>query len=296
MKKKMKIVLIISCLLMTATLLSCLCACNKTGKFDENKNISVVTRTDGSGTKSAIMEFLGLKGKKDVSGAIVLSSTDAIMAEVKGNPLAIGYDSLGFVTDDVKKIKVDGVAPTVENIKSGAYRLARPLNIVYKEENVQNGLNKAFFDFLKSSDAEKIIANEGYVVSHDDTAAYQIQQGLSGTINITGSTSLTPLMEKLAKKFEQIQGGVSINVGGTGSSQGYNDAKNGVVDFGMISEVFKPAKAEGCTYYEVCLDGIAIIVNSANPIENVSLATLKNIYDVDAGENAVKTWKQASAN
>lgn len=105
MKKKMKIVLIISCLLMTATLLTCLCACNNTGKFDENKNISVVTRTDGSGTKSAIMEFLGLKGKKDVSGAIVLSSTDAIMAEVKGNPLAIGYDSLGFVTDDVKKSK-----------------------------------------------------------------------------------------------------------------------------------------------------------------------------------------------
>ena len=103
-------------------------------------------------------------------------------------------------------------------------------------------------------------------------------------------------MEKLAKKFEQIQGGVSINVGGTGSSQGYNDAKNGVVDFGMISEVFKPAKAEGCTYYEVCMDGIAIIVNKENPIENVSLATLKNIYDVDAGENAVKTWKQASAN
>ena len=136
MKKKMKIVLIISCLLMTATLLTCLCACNKTSKFDENKNISVVTRTDGSGTKSAIMEFLGLKGKKDVSGAIVLSSTDAIMAEVKGNPLAIGYDSLGFVTDDVKKIKVDGVAPTVENIKSGVYRLARPLNVVYKEENV----------------------------------------------------------------------------------------------------------------------------------------------------------------
>ena len=115
---------------MTATLLTCLCACNKTGKFDENKNISIVTRTDGSGTKSAIMEFLGLKGKKDVSGAIVLSSTDAIMAEVKGNPLAIGYDSLGFVTDDVKKIKVDGVAPTVENIKSGAYRLARHLNVV----------------------------------------------------------------------------------------------------------------------------------------------------------------------
>ena len=281
---------------MTATLLTCLCACNKTGKFDENKNISVVTRTDGSGTKSAIMEFLGLKGKKDVSGAIVLSSTDAIMAEVKGNPLAIGYDSLGFVTDDVKKIKVDGVAPTVENIKSGAYRLARPLNVVYKEENVQSGLNKAFFDFIKSSDAQTIIAYEGYVVSHDATAAYQIQQGLSGTINITGSTSLTPLMEKLAKKFEQIQGGVSINVGGTGSSQGYNDTKNGVVDFGMISEVFKPAKAEGCTYYQVCMDGIAIIVNSANPIENVSLATLKNIYNVDAGENAVKTWKQASAN
>lgn len=291
---KMKIVIAISCMLMVATLLTCLCACTKTPKFDENKNISVVTRTDGSGTKSALMEFLGLKGKKDVSGAIVLSSTDAIMAEVKNNPLAIGYDSLGFVTDYVKKISVDGIAPTVENIKSGKYKLARPLNVVFKEENVQSGLNKAFLDFIKSSDAQTIISREGYVVSNDEAKPYSVQSGISGKIDVTGSTSLTPLMEKLAKRFEEIQGGVSINVGGTGSSQGYNDAKNGVVDFGMISETFNPTKAESCTYYEVCLDGIAIIVNKVNPVENVTVATLKNIYDVDAGENAVKTWKQAN--
>lgn len=290
MKKKLilALTLVLSFVLATFSLT----ACNLSAKFDENKNISVVTRTDGSGTKSAIMEFLGLKGKKDVSGAIVLGSTDAVLVEVKGNPVAIAYDSLGFITDEVKKLSVDGVSATAENVKNGTYKLARPLNVVYQEEKVASGLNKAFFDFIKSATAQEIIANEGYVVSHDNAPAYSVVSGLSGNVTITGSTSLTPLMKKLATKFEALQGGVTVTVGGTGSSQGYNDAKNGVADFGMISEVFKQTKAENCTYYEVCLDGIAIIVNKSNPVENISLEALKNVYDVDAGENAVKTWKQ----
>lgn len=156
MKKKMKIVLIISCLLMTATLLTCLCACNKTGKFDENKNISVVTRTDGSGTKSAIMEFLGLKGKKDVSGAIVLSSTDAIMAEVKGNPLAIGYDSLGFVTDDVKKIKVDGVAPRSKTSNRAHIALPVLLTSYIKKKTYKAVLTKRSSTSLKAATLRKL--------------------------------------------------------------------------------------------------------------------------------------------
>ena len=259
-------------------------------KFDENKNISVVAREDGSGTKSAFMEIIGLKGKSDVSGVIIGANTAAVLNEVKGNPLAIGYDSLGYVTDDVKTLKVDGVAPTVENVKNGTYKISRPLNVVYQESKVASDVNTAFLTFLQSSDAQSIISENGYVSTKEGAVAYTVVPGLSGNIAISGSTSLKPLMEKLAAKFESIQSGVKVTVGGGGSGTGYNDAKNGVSDFGMISETFKTEKAENCTYYEVAKDGIAVIVNKANPLDNISMEDLKNIYNVDAGDAAIKVW------
>ena len=259
-------------------------------KFDENKNISVVAREDGSGTKSAFMEIIGLKGKTDVSGVIVASNTASVLQEVKGNPLAIGYDSLGYVTDDVKMLKVDGVTATVENVKNGTYKISRPLNVVYQESKVASQVNTAFLTFLQSSDAQKIISDNGYVSTKDGAVAYTVVPGLSGEINISGSTSLKPLMEKLAAKFEAVQSGVKVTVGGGGSGTGYNDAKNGVSDFGMISESFNPSKADNCTYYEVAKDGIAVIVNKENTFDNISLEDLKNIYNVDAGDSAIKVW------
>ena len=262
-------------------------------KFDENKNISVVAREDGSGTKSAFMEIIGLKGKADVSGVIIGANTAAVLGEVKGNPLAIGYDSLGYVTDEVKMLKVDGVAATVENVKNGTYKISRPLNVVYQESKVASEVNTAFLTFLQSSDAQKIISDNGYVSTKDGAVAYTVVPGLSGEINISGSTSLKPLMEKLAAKFEAVQSGVKVTVGG-GSGTGYNDAKNGVSDFGMISEKFKTEKAENCTYYEVAKDGIAVIVNKENPLDNISMEDLKNIYNVDAGDAAIKTWAGVS--
>ena len=259
-------------------------------KFDENKNISVVAREDGSGTKSAFMEIIGLKGKADVSGVIIGANTAAVLGEVKGNPLAIGYDSLGYVTDDVKMLKVDGVAATVENVKNGTYKISRPLNVVYQESKVASDVNTAFLTFLQSSDAQSIISENGYVSTKEGAVAYTVVPGLSGNIAISGSTSLKPLMEKLAAKYESIQSGVKVTVGGGGSGTGYNDAKNGVSDFGMISETFKTEKAENCTYYEVAKDGIAVIVNKANPLDNISMEDLKNIYNVDAGDAAIKVW------
>ena len=263
-------------------------------KFDENKNISVVAREDGSGTKSAFMEIIGLKGKADVSGVIIGANTAAVLNEVKGNPLAIGYDSLGYVTDEVKMLKVDGVAATVENVKNGTYKISRPLNVVYQEGKVASQVNTAFLAFLQSSDAQKIISDNGYVSTKDGAVAYTVVPGLSGEINISGSTSLKPLMEKLAAKFEAVQSGVKVTVGGGGSGTGYNDAKNGVSDFGMISEKFKTEKAENCTYYEVAKDGIAVIVNKENPLDNISMEDLKNIYNVDAGDAAIKVWADVS--
>ena len=263
-------------------------------KFDENKNISVVAREDGSGTKSAFMEIIGLKGKADVSGVIIGANTAAVLNEVKGNPLAIGYDSLGYVTDEVKMLKVDGVAATAENVKNGTYKISRPLNVVYQESKVASEVNTAFLTFLQSSDSQTIISDNGYVSTKEGAVAYTVVPGLTGEIAISGSTSLKPLMEKLAAKFEAVQSGVKVTVGGGGSGTGYNDAKNGVSDFGMISESFKSEKAENCTYYEVAKDGIAVIVNKENPLDNISMEDLKNIYNVDAGDAAIKVWADVS--
>jgi len=126
-----KIFALILTFALTLCTLGALTSCGG-AKFDENKNISVVTREDGSGTKSAFMEIIGLKGKTDVSGVIVATGTAAVLQEVKCNPLAIGYDSLGYITDEVKVLKVDGVEPTLENIKNGSYKISRPLNVVYQ--------------------------------------------------------------------------------------------------------------------------------------------------------------------
>ena len=297
MKKEILKMKKIFALLLTFTIIICslgaLTSCGGS-KFDENKNISVVAREDGSGTKSAFMEIIGLKGKADVSGVIIGANTAAVLNEVKGNPLAIGYDSLGYVTDEVKMLKVDGVAATVENIKNGTYKISRPLNVIYQESKVAGEVNTAFLTFLQSSDAQTIISDNGYVSTKDGAVAYTVVPGLSGEINISGSTSLKPLMEKLAAKFEAVQSGVKVTVGGGGSGTGYNDAKNGVSDFGMISESFNPSKADNCTYYEVAKDGIAVIVNKENPLDNISMEDLKNIYNIDAGDSAIKVWADIS--
>jgi phosphate transport system substrate-binding protein len=275
-------------LLLTLTLV--LSACNVSFGFDKTKNITITAREDGSGTKSAFMEIIGLKGKEDPANVIIQSSTAGVLTEVKGNPMAIAYESLGYVTNEVKMLKVDGVEATVANIKNGAYKISRPLSVVYKESTLDRDVNKAFFMFLQSTDAQKIISDEGYVSIVDDAAVYTINGSLSGIINVSGSTSLKPLMDELVKKFLDFQPNVTINVGGGGSGQGYGDAKDSVTEFGMISEGFNSEKAPGCTFYMVCKDGIAVIVHKDNPLDNITMEQLKNIYNVDAGSNAVTKW------
>ena len=285
---------VIAIALAAMTLISCavMQSCQKSG-FDAGKNISVVAREDGSGTKSAFMEIIGLKGKSDVSGVIIATGTAGVLAEVKSNPLAIAYESLGYVTDDVKKLKIDGVEATVENIKNGTYKIARPLRVVYKPATVENSVNAAYLKFLQSDAAQKIVSAEGYVALVDNAQAYSPDSSLSGTINISGSTSLQPLMIKLAAKFQELQSGVSVTVAGGGSGQGYKNAEAGVSEFGMISESFNSEKAPDYVSYEVAKDGIAVIVNKDNTQDSISLITLKNIYDAEAGENAVITWSKA---
>ncbi|HBF44106.1 MAG TPA: phosphate ABC transporter substrate-binding protein [Clostridiales bacterium] len=281
---KKKILSMLTCLLAFVLSLTAFTACGKKGN---NKNIVAVVREDGSGTKSAFMEILGLKGKSDVDGAIVGYGTAGMLTAVKNNSNAIGYDSLGYVTSEVKILTVNGVAPSSETIKNGTYKISRPLSIVYQEAKLTNNTNKKYLEFLKSSEAQTIISENGYITNVDNATNYVPEEGLSGQIDLSGSTSLQPLMEKLAAKFEALQSGVKVTVAGGGSGTGYNNAKKGVGDFGMISETFNSAKADNCTYYTVALDGIAIIVNKKNNINDISLDNLKGIFNKD---DQIKTW------
>ena len=285
----MKKIFTLVCLLIAFTLVLVSCG---DAKFDTSKNITIVAREDGSGTKSAFMELIDLKEKPDPATAIQQPSTAAVLTEVKSNPSAIAYDSLGFVTDDVKKLKVDGVEATVANIKSGSYKISRPLSVVYKEATLDDAANNAFFTYLQSSDAQKIITDGGYVILNDNAAAYTIDGELSGKIDISGSTSLEPLMKDLVAAFKDLQPNITITVAGGGSGTGRENAENGVSQFGMISSEFKQEQTPSCTYYTVCKDGIAVIVNKDNPLDNITMEQLKNIYDAEAGGDAIKVWNE----
>ncbi len=264
--------------------------CGGKPEFDTSKNISVTAREDGSGTKTAFMEIIGLKGKADPANVIIQTGTAGVLAEVKSNPVAIAYESLGYVTADVKMLRVDGVEATTANIKSGTYKISRPLSVLYKTASLENAVNQAFFTFLKSSDAQKIIADNGYVSTTDNAVAYTINGSLSGSIDISGSTSLQPLMIALAAAFEKLQANVTINISGGGSGTGYKNADEGVSAFGMISEEFGQEKAPSCVHYVVCKDGIAVIVNKSNPLTDITMTQLKTIYDAEAGARSIATW------
>lgn len=276
---------------LTLVFLLALTACGSVG-FDASKNVSTVAREDGSGTKTAFMEIIGLKGKADPASVIIQTGTAGVLSEVTGNPAAIAYESLGYVTSSVKMLKVDGIEATIANIKDGTYKISRPLSVVYKAASLGDSVNNAFYIFLQSNDAQEIISGKGYVSLIDNAAAYTIDGSLSGSIDVSGSTSLQPLMIELAAAFENLQPNVKVNVSGGGSGTGYKNADEGVSAFGMISEEFNVEKAPSCTDYVVCKDGIAVIVNKENPLDSITMEQLKNVYDVEAGEAAIIKWNE----
>ncbi len=262
--------------------------------FDSATPITVVTREDGSGTKGAFMEIIGLKGKADVEENIVVAnSTAAVLAEVENNPYAIAYDSLGYLDDSVKILTVDGVAATTENIQKGTYSISRPLNVIYQEATIAaSPLYTDYLSFLSSSQAQDIIDENGYVSIVSDAKQYAAPStALSGEIDISGSTSLQPLMTILAEEYESLNSGVTVNVSGGGSGTGYENANSGVSAFGMISEEFNSGKADKCVPSTVAKDGIGIIVNKENPLNDISKADLKTIYDVDA-DPGFQSWSE----
>ena len=254
-----------------------------------NGDISVYNREDGSGTRDAFLELLGIESDELNTGVAQLNSTSAVIQGVAGDVKAIGYASLGSVDTTVKALSVDGVAPTEATVADGSYKVSRPFELMYDEtELTSNDLLAEFVEYLKSAEAQTIIADEGYVSVVENAPAYTVPEGnLTVTeIEASGSTSVGPLMTKLAADFsakvEEATGQeVQVTVSGGGSGQGIKDANEGNTEIGMASkEVTKGTDVtnENVTIYQLCADGIAVIVNTANPATDISLENLKKIY------------------
>ena len=245
--------------------------------------ISPVSREDGSGTRGAFIELFGIE-TKDADGnkidnttdlAEITNSTSVMMTTVQGNEYAIGYVSLGSLNDSVKALNIDGAEATVDNIKSGTYKISRPFNIVTKE-----GLSEVAADFVKyimSEDGQAVVEDNGYI-SQGNEGAYEAS-GLSGKVTVAGSSSVTPVMEKLKEAYMAINPDVDIEVQQSDSTTGVNSAIEGICDIGMASRELKDSEAsEGITAQAIALDGIAVVVNLNNPISNMTSEQVRSIF------------------
>ena len=248
----------------------------------EDFDISVVSREDGSGTRGAFIELVGLEEEKDgekkdltTDEAVVQNSTNGVMQTVSQDPSAIGYVSLGSVNDNVKKVKVDGAEATEKNIESGAYTLQRPFNLAFKEDKLDD-LAKDFLAFVLSKDAQEIVEKEGYIkVEAKDYKGKKIK----GDLTIAGSTSVTPLMEKLVEKYKDVNPDANIEIQSTGSSSGIESTISDVSQIAMASRELKDDEKDKLQVEVLAKDGIAVIVNKEDSkINDLTKDELKEIF------------------
>ena len=268
--KTKKIVSVLTAFIMSASMLT---ACS-----GGNSAITVISREDGSGTRGAFTELMGIAAD-DVDNTIetaeISNSTSVVIQSVAGNKNAIGYISLGSLGDEVKAVSVDGVDATVDNINNGTYKAARPFNIAVKE-NISE-LAADFVTFIMSADGQAIVEEKGYIKASDNGS--YTPSGLSGTIVVAGSTSVAPVMEVLADKYKELNSGVTIEIQQTGSSAGMTSAIEGACDIGMASREVKDSEIEqGLVPTVIAMDGIAVIVNKENPVESMTKSQVEQIY------------------
>jgi len=242
--------------------------------------ITVISREDGSGTRGAFTELMGIT-VDDVDHttqmAEISQSTSVVMATVAGNKNAIGYISLGSLNDTVKAVKVDGAEPSVENIKAGNYAVSRPFLVVTKGQLSETA--EDFLSFIMSADGQAIVAEEGYITADDGAAAYETKSGISGRIVIAGSTSVAPVMQKLADAYKAIYTDVTVEIQQTGSGAGITSTKEGACDLGMSSRALKAEEeAEGIEGTTIALDGIAVIVNNENSADDLTSEQIRQIF------------------
>lgn len=256
--------------------------------FDTSKDISVVSREDGSGTRGAFIELTGVE-EKDADGnkvdnttldASITNSTEVMMTTVSGNDYAIGYASLGSLNDTVKAVKVGGVEATADNINAGTYTLARPFNIVTGDSVSE--VAQDFINYIMSEDGQKIISDNGYI-EVENTGSFTSTEA-KGSIVVAGSSSVTPVMEKLKEAYAKVNANASIEIQESDSTTGVNSAIEGTCDIGMASRDLKDEE-KGVKATAIAKDGIAVIVNNNNTIDDLTVDQIKDIFT-----GAVTTW------
>lgn len=256
-------------------------------KFDASKTISVVTREEGSGTRDAFTELTGVlvkdgdnKTDNTTTSAVTINSTEAVITNVKDNEAAIGYISLGSLNDTVKALKIGGVEATADNVKSGDYAVSRPFNIAYKGE--LSDVAQDFVDYIMSSDGQKVVSDNGYVTVSEN-AAYSGKKP-SGKISVAGSSSVSPVMEKLAEAYQKVNTNAKVEIQTSDSSAGMQSAMGGTCDIGMASRDLKDEEKSALKVETIAKDGIAVIVNNTNTCDDLTLDQVKSIY---TGETTV---------
>ena len=264
---------------LAAVMVFSLASCGGSSSDTGDKDITVISREEGSGTRDAFTELTGiLKDDVDrtVDTAEISNSTSVVTQSVAGNDAAIGYISLGSLDDSVKAVKVDGTEASVDTVKSGDYKLQRPFNIVTKGEVAE--LPQDFINFIMSKDGQKIIEEEGYIAANENVGDYKAS-GLTGTITLAGSTSVSPVMEVLADKYKELNSGVTIEIQQTGSGAGIQSTIEGVCDIGMASRALADDEtSQGLTSQEIALDGIAVIINTNNSVEDLTTDQIVKIF------------------
>jgi len=260
--------------------------------FNADAMINVISREDGSGTRGAFIELMGIQQRsedgtrKDLTTqeATIVNKTDIMLTAVASDPAAIGYVSLGSLNDSVKALDIDGVAATAQNIIDGGYAVSRPFLVATKGE--PEGLAKDFIDFILSTEGQEIVAGGGYIAVNDDAVPYAGDLP-SGKIVVAGSSSVTPIMEKLQEAYLALNGSATIEIQLSDSSAGMSGAIDGTCDIGMSSRDLKDEEKEQLADVAIAMDGIAVIVNPSNPLTGLTSVQVRAIF---IGE--VEVWSE----
>ena len=259
------------------------------GSSNAGGTINVISREDGSGTRGAFIELFGIE-EKDADGnkvdntteeATIANSTESVLSNVASDPSAIGYVSLGSLNDKVKALKIDGAEATVDNIKSGTYKISRPFNIA--TNGTPSDAAQDFINYILSSEGQKVVEDAGYIASVDNAEAYA-NSGAKGKVVIAGSSSVTPVMEKLKEAYAKVNSDVEIEINQSDSTTGLQAAMDGTADIGMASRELKDSE-NSLTPTVIAIDGIAVIVNNDNSVDDMTADQIKAIF---TGETT--TW------
>ena len=244
--------------------------------------ISVVSREDGSGTRGAFVELTGVQSEENgnkvdntTPDAIIANQTEVMMQNVSSDANAIGYSSMGSLNDSIKAVQIDGVDANTDNVLSGDYSLSRPFNIVLNGD--AEGVAADFIKFILSKDGQQVVQDAGYIQIDSEAEAFE-SDGSKGEITVAGSSSVSPVMEKLKEAYEAINADAKVTIETSDSTTGINSTAEGICDIGMASRDLSDEEAANLESMQIALDGIAVIVNPENAVENLTTEQVRQIF------------------